>query len=173
MLGFFAGPDIDGASNNIDLNVGLLDQRAGLEWLKRHVSQFGGDPEDMTIIGESAGGASMVMQVTAYGGMLPLLLLNIPVKCRLILILCRNEACSLQTCRRRIDWFRTYHDQCSDRGIHQYVRLCMLSCLDFLTVSFSDASASFVGCPTSGNEMFACMRNASIGKYTSKFFSLN
>ncbi|KAJ4495367.1 Alpha/Beta hydrolase protein [Lentinula lateritia] len=71
MLGFFAGLEIDGASDNIDLNVGLLDQRAGLEWLNRHVSQFGGDPEDMTIIGESAGGASIVMQVTAYGGTKP------------------------------------------------------------------------------------------------------
>jgi carboxylesterase type B len=67
LLGFLGGPTVDGA-NDIDLNVGLLDQRAGLEWIQRHISQFGGDPDDVTIYGESAGGASMVMQVTAYGG---------------------------------------------------------------------------------------------------------
>lgn len=69
MLGFLGGPTVDDVEN-IDLNVGLLDQRAGLEWIQRHVAKFGGDPEDVTIYGESAGGASVVMQITAYGGML-------------------------------------------------------------------------------------------------------
>ncbi|TFK33991.1 Alpha/Beta hydrolase protein [Crucibulum laeve] len=68
MLGFLGGPAVaaDG-----DLNVGLLDQRAGLEWVQRHITKFGGDPANVTISGESAGGASVVMQVVAYGGSKP------------------------------------------------------------------------------------------------------
>ncbi|KAF8166258.1 Alpha/Beta hydrolase protein [Pholiota molesta] len=55
-------------SKDGDLNAGLLDQRAALEWIQRHISSFGGDPENVTISGESAGGASVIMQTVAYGG---------------------------------------------------------------------------------------------------------
>ncbi|KAJ6517448.1 alpha/beta-hydrolase [Mycena vitilis] len=68
MLGFLGGSVVEADG---DLNTGLLDQRAALEWVQRHISEFGGDPDNVSIYGESAGGASVVMQVTAYGGSKP------------------------------------------------------------------------------------------------------
>ena len=53
MFGFMAGRDI---YDNGDLNAGLLDQRAALEWVQRHIWAFGGDPAKVTITGGSAGG---------------------------------------------------------------------------------------------------------------------
>ncbi|TFY68201.1 hypothetical protein EVG20_g3660 [Dentipellis fragilis] len=65
VLGFLAGSAVhtDG-----DFNAGMLDQRVAIEWVQRHIDKFGGDPEQVTIIGESAGGASVVHQIVAYGG---------------------------------------------------------------------------------------------------------
>ncbi|CAH0384576.1 unnamed protein product [Bemisia tabaci] len=40
-------------------NVGLLDQRAALIWVKKHIKKFSGDPDNITICGESAGSASV------------------------------------------------------------------------------------------------------------------
>jgi len=53
-LGFFCLPDDDIAGN-----MGLLDQLMGLDWVRQNIEHFGGDPERVTIFGESAGAASV------------------------------------------------------------------------------------------------------------------
>jgi carboxylesterase type B len=60
-FGFSAGSTIqsDGVSN-----AGLLDQRFALDWVQKHISKFGGDPQRVTLIGESAGGGSIMHQIT-------------------------------------------------------------------------------------------------------------
>ncbi|PVF95225.1 alpha/beta-hydrolase [Serendipita vermifera] len=61
---------LDGSAVRADgtPNAGLLDQRAAIEWVGRHISKFGGNPSQITISGESAGGAAVLLQATAYGG---------------------------------------------------------------------------------------------------------
>jgi carboxylesterase type B len=65
--GFLAGREIV-ANQSLSLNNGLKDQRKALEWVQKHIQQFGGDPKHVTIGGASAGGGSVVFQLTAYGG---------------------------------------------------------------------------------------------------------
>ncbi|KAJ4314018.1 hypothetical protein N0V84_009125 [Fusarium piperis] len=49
-------------------NIGLLDQRKGLEWVQRHISKFGGDPNHVVLGGDSAGAASISLHLSAFGG---------------------------------------------------------------------------------------------------------
>ena len=65
-FGWLSGPTLQA---NGSANAGLLDQRFALEWVQAHIHKFGGDPNRVTIIGESAGGGSVMHQITAYGGL--------------------------------------------------------------------------------------------------------
>ena len=58
-FGFLAHPDLTKEDPEHPTNFGLLDQQAGLLWVKRNIAAFGGDPDNITLAGQSAGGASV------------------------------------------------------------------------------------------------------------------
>ncbi|KAF7596699.1 Triacylglycerol lipase [Aspergillus hancockii] len=64
-LGFLAGEEVQ---QDGDLNVGLLDQRKALQWVKKHIRRFGGNPDHVVIHGASAGAGSITYHLVAYGG---------------------------------------------------------------------------------------------------------
>jgi para-nitrobenzyl esterase len=63
-LGFLAHPALSGESGASG-DYGWLDQQAALRWVKRNIAKFGGDPRDVTIFGQSAGGLSVHAQLAS------------------------------------------------------------------------------------------------------------
>ncbi|MET0401997.1 MAG: carboxylesterase family protein [Cystobacter sp.] len=65
-LGFFAHPALTAeAAGGPTGNFGYMDQLAALEWVRDHIARFGGDPHNVTVFGESAGGGSVHTLLTS------------------------------------------------------------------------------------------------------------
>ncbi|MCD2516654.1 carboxylesterase family protein [Massilia sp. G4R7] len=66
-FGFFAHPQLtrEHAGKTPLGNYGLMDQLAALQWVKRNAAAFGGDPKQVTIVGESAGGMAVNALLTS------------------------------------------------------------------------------------------------------------
>lgn len=65
-LGFLETTGLQ-AEPHPQVNYGILDQRQALQWVQANIAAFGGDPKNVTILGQSAGGASVITHLVSPG----------------------------------------------------------------------------------------------------------
>ncbi|MBI5255692.1 MAG: carboxylesterase family protein [Burkholderiales bacterium] len=67
VLGFLAHPALSAEQGGASGNYGLMDQQAALRWVKANIANFGGNPGNVTIAGQSAGGFSVMSHMVSPG----------------------------------------------------------------------------------------------------------